>query len=135
MATEKKNYVAADTVKALQNTGMSERHAILVSMKQSKKEQKRDSPMTAGTEKDPYPYGLALSLEDGSLTKLGITTLPEVGSTVHLHGKATVESVSKSNSTEGGTRRSVCLQITDLCLEDAADEADESTADDEDAGA
>jgi len=134
MATDKKDYTAADRVSALRNTGLSERDAILVSMKRTKKELKKDSSPEAccspGGERDPYPYGLEISLEDEGLTKLGITELPKVGDIVKLLANAKVESVSQNERVGQSPSRTVRLQITDLCLHDS-DEADE---DDEEAG-
>lgn len=133
MATDKKDYTQGDRVKALQNQGMSERDAILVSMKKTKAEKKKSSAMVLPSDGgDPYPYGLTLSLEDDSLTKLGLDKLPGVGDEFMLHGKAKVESVSQ-NESNGSKSRSVRLQITDLCVEDeSAETPDEEAAEDED---
>lgn len=139
MATDKKDYMAAEKVKNLQAQGYSERDAILVSMKNTKKEQKKSSGAMVSSDSngDPHPYGLTLSLEDDSLTKLGIDTLPKVGATVEVRGRAKVESVSQNESGTSGVSRSVRLQITDMCLEDANEDSegdDEDDDEDEEAG-
>lgn len=63
-----------------------------------------------------YPYGLALSLNDGSMKKLGITSLPAVGSTVRITAAATVTGVGMSQQQDGDAEQRVELQITDMDL-------------------
>lgn len=61
-----------------------------------------------------YPWGLEICLSDDSLDKLGVKTLPAVGTVVTIVAKATVSSTSE-NATEGsGPRQSMDLQITDM---------------------
>lgn len=67
-----------------------------------------------------YPYGLSLSLDEEALDLLGMDTLPKVDGEMLVYAKATVTSVSSHESTGAdGKRRSVSLQITDLCVEPA----------------
>jgi hypothetical protein len=102
--------------------------AKLVSMKMSKSEREEQSkPMMLG-DAPIYPYGLQLRLDEEALDKLGETTLPAVGESVMVYAKAKVVSVSSNESTDGGKRRNVELQITDLCLEDPADDSAKSAA-------
>lgn len=97
--------------------------AKLVSMKMSKSEREEQSKPTMLGDAPIYPYGLQLRLDEDALGKLGETTLPAVGESVMVYAKAKVVSVSSNESTDGGKRRNVELQITDLCLEDPGDDA------------
>lgn len=62
-----------------------------------------------------YPWGTELNLEDETLEKLGIDRLPEVGEEVQITAVAKVTRVSASES-QGGARRSLYLQITDMAV-------------------
>ena len=61
-----------------------------------------------------YPYGLCMHLGTDELTKLNITTLPEVGSTMMLHASVFVKSTSAYGTQGGGKDTKVDLQITDM---------------------
>ena len=101
----------------------------LVSMKIDKKaREKMAEPSTLLSDAPIYPYGLQLRLDEEALDKLGEDHLPEVGGTVMVLAKAKVTSVS-SNESDSGKRRNVELQITDLCLEAAANDTKKSDAD------
>ena len=129
--------------KTYMHQGMNERDAVmaeLVDMKRTKSEKKNQSASPVGLS-DDHPYGLSIQLEDESLTKLGLSELPKPGETLCLHAHAVVESVNESSSHEGGSSRSVRLQITRLKIDDSeaaespeeeADEPDEPEDDDED---
>lgn len=84
----------------------------LVNMKMSAEESKEYSGMEM--ESPEYPYGLTIDLDDDSLQKLGITSLPKVGSEMMITAKCVVKGVS-SNQYQGSDEESrVCLQITDM---------------------
>jgi len=87
----------------------------LVDMKLTKKESKE---MTAGSEltQPAYPYGLRLELNDESMKKIHIESMPEVGTKVLVHAVAQVERVSE-NQTQEGKRQDMSLQITELGFE------------------
>ncbi len=119
-----KDYTTSDNVKALQNKGLSERDAILVSMKKSKAEKKASTPMVEQSSGEDYPYGLSISLDADTIKKLGLGDSLKVGDVVELRAKAKVRSMSQSSS-EGRESRDLSLQITDLCVEDAASGSDE----------
>jgi hypothetical protein len=90
----------------------------LVSMKVDKAARdKRYSEPSIATDAPEYPYGLSLTLDEEALDKLGIDTLPATETHVMVYAKAMVTSVSVNESTGSGKRKSVSLQITDLCLE------------------
>ncbi len=81
-------------------------------------------------EQPRYPWGLSLNLEDESLKKLGVDTLPEVGVVLSLTAKVTVTSVSARDDQDGGKSRSMNLQITDMALGPAPKKSDDGkTAD------
>lgn len=81
----------------------------LVNMKSSAEESQEYE-----MESPEYPYGLTIDLDDDSLAKLGITSLPKVGSEMMITAKCVVKGVS-SNQYQGSDEESrVCLQITDM---------------------
>ena len=90
--------------------------ADLVSMKRTKAEVKEMSAPTA-MDDEQYPYGLRISLQNDELEKLGIDKLPGVGDTFELEAIVVVKSVSAGQSEGGEKRRSIELQITEMCLE------------------
>lgn len=112
--------------------------AKMVSMAKSAEEVKEDiaeisAPMTAAKPSTPkYPWGLCLSLEDETLSKLGIDgELPKAGDVIQFTAlaKVTNSSTSESETTDGATKecRRVELQITDMGVP-APDMASQSMA-------
>jgi len=108
---------AAENMRALKHRGLSERDAVLVSMKNQKKKNQGEGGL-----KDPslavndYPYGLRLSLDDAALDKLGMD-LPDVGDVVDVVAKARVEEVSARSHRHDGRseqHRRAELQITNM---------------------
>ena len=97
----------------------------LVSMKVTKKETKMlEAPISADNPR--FPWGLEINLQDEELAKLGITTLPGVGTKGSLMANVTVTRASESEDERDGKvkiSRSLSLQITDLTLDAAADTA------------
>jgi hypothetical protein len=93
----------------------------LVSMKLDPKSQEEKGETAASPmgEAPVYPYGLSIQLDEDSLEALGLEKpLPKVDAEMMLYAKVTVTSVS-SNESQAGSAKSVGLQITDMCLEDA----------------
>lgn len=89
----------------------------LVNLKMTASEQKKQmAPIATQSDGDRYPYGLSIALDSDTIDKLDVDDDLTAGDTVVLLGKATVRSVSTSDS-ESGKSRTVSLQITDLCLE------------------
>ena len=73
------------------------------------------SPVSIADDGGPkYPYGLCITLDDGTLEKLGLSEAPKVGTEITFTAKATVSSVSSYEQAEGDSERSVGLQITDM---------------------
>lgn len=75
-------------------------------------------------DKEVYPYGLQLRLENDQLLALGITESPTVGDLVKLMAKAKVVSVSLREET-GEKDICVCLQITDMATEMSGSEKEQ----------
>lgn len=96
----------------------------MVSLKQTKKQQSDNDSPVAGIDRDPYPYGTRIDLNKESLDKLGIKTMPAVGTEMMIECKVTVIAVRESAS-ERDTSRSLELQITDMDLELDEDEVGE----------
>ena len=99
------------------------------SMKMSATESKMsEGPMTTkpSMQKGPkYPYGLCLRLEDGSIEKLGMKSLPKVGAVVSIEAKGNIKSMSEDESMGNGKRRMLEIQITDLAFESEKKDASE----------
>lgn len=70
-------------------------------------------------EPDPprYPWGLCIDLDTDTLKKLGIETLPELGTTMTVVARAEVQSASASQSQgDKEQRMNLSLQITDMAV-------------------
>jgi hypothetical protein len=101
-----------------------------VDMARSKAERKKSMDTCAvGIESEgpDYPYGLELRLENDSLDKLGMSSLPKVGKKVSITATGVVTSVSQNESSKGNghANRSVSVQIQKLAVStDAASAMD-----------
>src|SRR6185369_7597591 len=87
----------------------------MVNMKMSAEEAKEYTQPTPGDAPE-YPWGLCISLDEDSIAKLGITSLPAVGSQMQVQALVTVSSTSENNTQSGEKERRVELQITDMEL-------------------
>lgn len=85
---------------------------ILPKMKQQ--EETIKSPSNKGPR---YPYGLNIRLENETIDKLGIDSMPSVGEELMVLAKAKVESVSVNEQSSGEKYRTISLQITDMAVE------------------
>jgi hypothetical protein len=95
----------------------------LKSMKISAAERKARYAPSLATEQAEgplYPWELNLTLRDEALEKLGIETLPKVGTALMLVARVEVTGVSSDIGADKQKRQSVSLQITDCCLEPEA---------------
>ena len=87
-----------------------------------------DDPTTAAADRPRYPWGLTLTLEDETLTKLGLgLDRLDVGAVVTVTARATVTGV-RAEARQAGTDRHVELQITDLAIDTGAPPDDAATA-------
>jgi hypothetical protein len=88
----------------------------MISMKLTPAEAKQEAgiaPMDA--EQPAYPYGLTICLDDEALAKLGITSMPDVGTPFTLTARVEVCSTSQYQNQDGADRN-LSLQITDMEL-------------------
>lgn len=70
-----------------------------------------------------YPWGTALDLDDETLSKLDMDKLPDVGVEVTITAKAKITRKSE-NEDQGGVRRSLGVQITDMSIGDPSQSAE-----------
>ena len=102
----------------------------LVDMKLTKSEKKKDGPMCSSEYKAPdYPYGLRLNLDDAQLEKLGIKSLPKVGSTLTITSKATVISARSNSSERGRNERSIELELRQIGVDTDGGSAEDAVKD------
>lgn len=99
----------------------------MANMKLSEKNQK-DYAQPMAVSKPEYPYGLCICLDEETIAKLGITTLPKVGQAMTMQAKVEVRSVSESNSEDMGRQRRLELQITDMGLSNSKGKEDTAKA-------
>lgn len=92
---------------------------LLTSMELSATEAKQETEVYS--EPPKYPWGLCIDLNEDALSKLGITTLPEVGAVMTIVAKADVQSASTSQyQGDKEKRMSLSLQITDMAVSPVA---------------
>lgn len=97
----------------------------LIDMKKTVKT--KDSSLVSPVERNEYPYGLRINLDNDSLKKLGITEMPALDSEFKLVALVCVVGLSMNESAgEDGPYRSLDLQIEQLALMPAKEEAGES---------
>jgi hypothetical protein len=87
------------------------------------------STLMAPESREEYPYGLRLSLNSETLAKLGMTELPAIDAEFKLMALVCVVGVSQSESSEGEPYRTVDLQIEQMMLTPAKEEAGEGSDD------
>jgi hypothetical protein len=83
----------------------------MINMKQEA--EREEMPGEVEYDEPMYPYGLCLHLSQDEMEKLGITTLPAVGTEMTITAKAFVKGTS-AYETQGGKDMSMDLQITDM---------------------
>jgi hypothetical protein len=88
----------------------------LISMKITAADRAEVSSMPAPFQ-EQYPWGLSITLGEEELEKLGVEKLPKIDGTVTLYAKAKVTRREETQTEGGVTRRTLGLQITELCLE------------------
>lgn len=117
--------VAAENVRTLKHSGMSERDAVMTSLKNEKKASKSKNAMVSPSmDHEDYPYSSRLDFEHETLGKLGIKKLPKHGSAVSVHAKGTVHSTSENTDSDGKQRRRMTVQLTHMKLSGGKDDGD-----------
>lgn len=99
----------------------------MVNMKMSREEAKEYSEPTA-MDAPEYPYGLCLDLDDDALEKLGITSLPAVGTQMTITARVYVKSTSAYNTQGGESESRMSVQITDMEIGAAGTQGNAATA-------
>lgn len=94
----------------------------MISMKTDKEE--AEEACCLGQEQSPYPYGLELRLDDGSLMKLGYSEPPKVGSVLTIKALVTVTESSQRETQDSDPEFSSCWQITDMEVSGASRSTD-----------
>jgi hypothetical protein len=102
-----------ENVREAKKKGLSERDAVLVSMKNSKKD-KKSSNIAESSSHGDYPYSSRLDLDHEMLEKLGIDKMPKHGAPVTIHAKGKVHRTSEDTNSDGKTRRSMTVQMTHM---------------------
>lgn len=99
----------------------------LIDMKSSAETEK--STMMAPEMRDEYPYGLRLNLNNETLAKLGMTELPAIDAEFKMVALVCVVGITQNESSAGEPYKSVDLQIEQLMLMPAQEEAGEGSED------
>ncbi|MDY7579361.1 hypothetical protein RGU70_13665 [Herbaspirillum sp. RTI4] len=87
----------------------------MIDMKMSAEEAKEQTaPSESSESESQYPYGLRVSLDDDALEKLGLTSLPAVGSKISFNAVAEVCGTSSYAQDGGEAETSLSLQITGM---------------------
>lgn len=89
----------------------------LKSMKITKEDRKKKEEMYKSPciDTDDFPYGLRIHLDAEILAKLGIKTLPKVGTMVKITAEAQVRS-TEVNERDGKEKKSMSIQIEKMDL-------------------
>lgn len=94
-----------------------------------RKVEKEDSTVLAPEMRDEYPYGLRITLGSEELAKLGMTEMPAIDTELKLTALVCVVGVSQHDTAGGEPYRSVDLQIEQMALAPAKEEAGETSDD------
>jgi hypothetical protein len=92
----------------------------MVDMAMTKAEMKAEHKGMCGVgpagDANPYPWGLAITVEGRELDKLGMKDMPDVGTECYFTVCAKVTSVNQSAHEGGKSERRVGMQITGMQL-------------------
>ena len=110
--------VLAENMREMKHKGLSEREAVMVSMKNAKPKTKKTSSMDEGPSapEADYPYNARMDFDHEMLDKLGMKKMPAHGSEVMMHAKGKVHSLSEDTQSDGKKRRRMTVQLTHLGL-------------------
>lgn len=98
---------------------------MLIDMKYSQKEKVEESKenVPSADSMPDYPYGLTINLEKEQLDKLGLTEY-EVGDELNISAVGKITMVRSSERENDPEEASVTIQITQLELQDADEQAE-----------
>lgn len=91
----------------------------MISMKLTPAEAKKEDDVDgSGPDSDApaYPCGLTVYLDDEALAKLGMTSMPDIGTPFLMTARVEVCSTSQYQN-QSGADKSLSLQITDMQLD------------------
>jgi hypothetical protein len=88
----------------------------LHSMKLTKKEREPSEVKSMAVDAPRYPYGLSINLDEDAIAKLDLDELPATDEVMILVARVDVTGTSSNETTGGGKRRSITLQITEMAL-------------------
>lgn len=106
--------IMGENVREGKRNGLSERDAVMVSMKNSKKDSKSKVSDIGPASNEDYPYSSRLDLDHEMLGKLGIDKMPKHGAPVTIQAKGKVHRTSEDTNSDGKTRRSMTVQMTHM---------------------
>jgi hypothetical protein len=89
----------------------------LINMELTAAEAKQE--VSPEAEAPKYPWGLCLTLDNESLKKLNIDTLPTIGTKMRIIAEVEVSAV-RSYAGQGEADTSVDLQVTDMAIDDGS---------------
>lgn len=93
------------------------------SMKMDPAEQAEYANGSIMAERPLYPWGLAITLDDEALKKLGITKLPEIDQVMEIRCIAQVVGLHSRKESDEENDSYVNLQITDMEIVDSGSES------------
>ncbi len=99
-----------ENVREGKRKGLSERDAVLTSMRMAKKPKMEEMSSPSPVQEEQYPYGLKVNLEHDDMKKLGIKKLPKAGDIHKFTAHAKVTRAEESSSVDGGKKRSVTIR-------------------------
>lgn len=107
--------MVAENMRAMKHRGMSEKDAVMASMKRSKQAKgKANKGMTASPmPEEDYPYSTRMDLDGEMMDKLGLKKLKH-GQKVQIHAKGHVHSTSEDTGSNGKTNRRATVQMTHM---------------------
>lgn len=91
----------------------------VASLELTKAEAKKESGpgVSPDAEQPKYPWGTSMYLNDEALAKLGITEMPDVGTTLVIQAVAKVTGTSEREY-EGGSHRTLDIQFVEMGCEE-----------------
>lgn len=100
----------------------------MINMKSKPGENTAEAAQSTEYKEPEYPYGLCIRLGKDELDKLGITSLPAVGTKMSMTAAVFVKSTSAYETQDSGKDMTFELQITDMELGAASSPSDAANA-------